>query len=992
MKFIPDYHKTQSILHKNCEAPRAYFIPYENREKAEKNRRDDSAYFISMCGEWSFRYYPSVSRIENFNEWGFDISGFDKINVPSNWQLAKGFPYDKPQYTNINYPFPLDPPFTPDDIPCGLYVRDFDFTKEQIRDSDIYINFEGVDSCFYMWINGELAMYSTVSHGTSEAKINDFLVEGVNRFKILVLKWCAGCYLEDQDKWRLSGIFREVYLLRRPKENIRDVFVKAEPIRNYAKGKMTAEIEMRGGGTVEWKLCDARGMKVAGGRQDINGEGVIETELDAPHLWSDEDPYLYTLYLYFNGEYLRFNVGFRKIMLYRGCVLINDATVKAKGVNRHEMDPENGYAVSEAHMLRDLHIMKAHNINMVRTSHYPDDPRFYDMCDRLGFYVVDEADIETHGFEVGGGNRARLSDDPEWEEAYMDRARRLVERDKNHPCVIMWSLGNESGYGCNQKAMSRAIRGRDASRLIHYEGGNTVQNNNVQDTENIDTESHMYPTPEYCAEYLRNKNYTLPLFLCEYCHAMGNGPGDLAAYWEIANKSPRFFGGCVWEFCDHAIKIGESRRRPKYAYGGDFGDKPNDGNFCVDGLVFPDRRIGTGMLEVRNVYSPLLFEKRSAGLVIRSRRYFTDTSDLQVNWKIEQDGKTVSSGSISPILQPGEEKLFPLDFPDGGCVYLDLTVVRRTATDYAQTGSVVSTSCIEISREYKLPEPAKEEPVAVKTALSPDLIAVSCGDLGFTFDKVSGSLTGIIRDGRMLISSAPKVTVWRAPTDNDRIVKGSWYNVGLDRLNYKCYVTKDEYNGAAKAVVSSLFSLGADSLAPAVRGRTTYTVSPDRTLEIRVEADIAESVYTLPRFGIQFAIPSPSEDISYFGYGPYESYADKRLACRMGVFETNEQDNFESYIRPQENGSHFGTLWVKLPGMTLRAADEKGFSFNISRFTPEDLTLAAHDWELKPREDAVINIDAAMSGIGSHSCGPELAERYRISQKHFDFKFIIFFD
>ncbi|MDD6264748.1 MAG: glycoside hydrolase family 2 TIM barrel-domain containing protein [Clostridia bacterium] len=991
MKQYPDFHKSQNVLHVNCEEPRSYFIPYESEEKADIGHRDDSAFFMSLCGEWAFRYYPDSRDIEDFTSPEFSPEGFDKIKVPSNWQLADGFPYDKPQYTNVNYPFPLDPPHTPDETPCALYVRSFNFSKEQIENRALYINFEGVDSCFYLYINDKPAMYSTVSHCTSEMQINDYLSEGENTFKILVFKWCASSYLEDQDKWRLSGIFREVYVLSRPKVNIRDVFIKAEPSCNFTKGSLACEYDLRGDADVEWRLCSAEGKCLFSGKEHAFGKGSFNAEIDKVNLWSDEKPYLYILYLICNGEYLRFEVGFRKITVYRGCVLINDELVKCKGVNRHESDPENGYAVSTEHMLRDLVIMKQNNITAVRTSHYPDDPRFYSMCDRLGLYVIDEADLETHGFENDRMLRGRLSEDPAWEEAYLDRAERMVERDKNHPSIIMWSLGNESGYGRNQKAMSRYIRGRDSSRLVHYEGANTVQNNNVQDAECVDTESHMYPTPEYCEEYLRKREYRLPLFLCEYCHAMGNGPGDLAAYWDIIYKNPRFFGGCIWEFCDHAVKIGESRKQPKFAYGGDFGDAPNDGNFCVDGLVTPDRKLSTGMMEVKRVYAPLTFERKSNGVVVKNRRCFTDTSDLEINFTVERDGKVIKNAIVSPELKPGEEKLYPMSFPKDGCSQLNISVIRKKDTEFAKAGSEVSSASFELCRAFK-PNVANNGESYVKSSKDGKYIMVSCKNLGFTFDSQTGKIALVVKNGKSLFAAVPKLQLWRAPTDNDRIVKANWYNFKLNELKRKCYSVKEEYVGCAKTVIKSEFSLGADSWVPVVKGTETYTVNANGTLELHISADILDSVYSLPRFGIQFEIPDKGENVQYYGYGPAESYLDKHLAAKMGIYETNAVDNFENYIRPQENGSHVGTLWVRTPEMLIQSMDSLGFSFNISRYTPEALTQTKHDYELVPGDNTVINIDAKMSGIGSHSCGPELAEAYRVSEKHFDFGLIFSFD
>ncbi|MBQ4042737.1 MAG: glycoside hydrolase family 2, partial [Clostridia bacterium] len=534
---MPYYHEDPHTLHVNCEEPRAYFVPYESEAAATTDNRASSRYFKSLSGAWDFRWYPCLSDVCDFTDASFTTEGMDKLTVPMNWQAELGRGYDVPNYTNVNYPYPVDPPYVPDANPCGLYVRDFTLPA-YAEGKKIYLNFEGVDSCFYLWVNDSFAAYSQVSHMTSEIDITALVKTGKNTLKVLVLKWCDGSYLEDQDMWRFSGIFREVYLLYRDPAHIRDVFVRPSLSDDFRTGGFKIELDKTGEVPVSLKLLDPAGKVVAEGP----AENSTVIGLSEVSLWSDELPNLYTLYLYAGNEVIRIDCGLRRIEVKNKVVYINGQKVKARGVNRHDSHPLLGHATPFEHMVRDLHIMKAHNVNMVRTSHYPNDPRFTALCDKLGLYVCDEADIETHGF-APAGNWDQLTDSEEWTEAYVDRARRMLERDKNHPCIIIWSVGNESGVGRNHRAMSDYFRTRDGSRLVHSEDATRrlMWNFTSQDEakrkdvvcDYIDIDSRMYPTVDDCINhYIKNKNAKYPIFLCEYSHAMGNGPGDLKAYWD----------------------------------------------------------------------------------------------------------------------------------------------------------------------------------------------------------------------------------------------------------------------------------------------------------------------------------------------------------------------------------------------------------------------------------------------------------------------------
>lgn len=982
MKFIPDFHKSLGMTQTHSADPRAYFIPYQSKEKAGEGVRLHSSFYMDMCGEWDFRFYESANELDNFTAKDFTTQGFDKISVPRCWQTYTDRNYDKPQYTNFNYPFPLDPPFIPDDIPAGLYVRDFEIDASTLKEKDIFINFEGVDAAFYLWINDDIAIFSQASHTTTEKRINDYLLPGKNSFKVLVLKWSVGSYLEDQDKWRMSGIFRDVYILFREKVRISDVAVKAEPNCDYTSALITAELKTTDSADVSYTLCDGD-KTLSEGICRIDGkEGNFTIKLDSPKLWSSEAPNLYFLYITLGCETLKFNVGVRKVEIDNGIFKINGQKIKIMGVNRHDSHPELGYTVSPEHMREDLLIMKRHNINTVRTSHYPNDPRFYDMCDELGLYVIDEADIETHGFD-SIGNRSFISDDPAWEAHYLLRAEKMYERDKNHPSIIMWSLGNESGFGCNHKAMSKYLRAKDTTRLIHYEGANTLQNEGVQDSDTVDMESHMYPTLDVCREYLADKNYTQPLFMCEYCHAMGNGPGDLASYWALIDKEERFFGGCVWEYCDHSVLDADGH----FTYGGDFGEYPHDGNFCVDGLVFPDRRIGSGMLEVKQAYSPVLVSKNEDGsITFFNRRFFTNTSDIKAEYSVEINGKSVEHAEFALDLNPREEKTLSFNIPDGEFVYLNLSFTQKFDTPWANAGYEIASSQIGYKREKFVLERKSNETLC--TSLDGEMIRVRAGKSVYVFNTSKGILTQIEHDGKAMLKRPLTLNIWRAPIDNDRVIKHSWYENGFPYAKMKCYNTEIIYADGKTAKIKASVSLGAPVVAPLLHADILYTIESTGEVNIETKVCVRENIPALPRLGYTLSLTDGFEDVKYFGYGPGESYCDKRLACRMGYFESKVSDEYEHYIRPQESGSHYGTVFASLDDgkCAFEFSAEDSMSFCAKHYTDDMLTETTHDHMLKELSETVVSLDYKMSGIGSNSCGPELDEKYRITEKEVTFK------
>ncbi len=1017
--FFPDYYKTQKTLHVGCEEPHAYFIPYASRVGAWKNLRSASVYFKQLSGDWNFRFYRSVHDVCDFTAEGFDTSDMEKITVPMSWQMYTERGYDVPNYTNVAYPYPLDPPHVPDENPCGLYVRDFTLTEEEIAGGKMsYLTFEGVDSCFYLWINDKFVGYSQVSHMTSEFLIDEYIHVGKNTIKVLVLKWCDASYMEDQDKWRTSGIFREVYILMRDPAHIVDIFAKPEPDDSFKNGTLTVELTSNAPLCAEYELVSPAGESLGAGHADVTSEGgSFSIDVENVSLWSDEVPTLYSLYIHSGDEHIVLPVGFKRIEVKDKVVYVNGEKVKVKGVNRHDSHPLLGSATPVEHMRRDLLIMKAHNVNMIRTSHYPNDPRLLAMADELGIYICDETDIETHGMRPWN----RISDDPEWEEAYVDRARRMVERDKNHVSIIFWSLGNESGLGCNHYAMSKYMHERDGSRLVHYEGAAVHYTGGKSLTDLVDIESHMYTSPDGAVDYCKNKKYTLPFFLCEYSHAMGNGPGDLREYWDAVYAHDEFFGGCVWEFTDHSVAIGDKYGAPSYTYGGDFGDKPNDGNFCVDGLVYPDRRPHTGLLELKEAIKPFAVydvDSQKGKFRVKNLRYFSDLSDCELLWSLEKNGKSVAAGKIDSLaIGPQRTRAYTVDYGNvclTGALYLNISVRQSRPTPWAPAGYEIGSSQLELpvtdSRyEEKCAHKSRPAPTVCETERE---IAVTAGETVYTFDKVSGMITGIVDNGCEMISAPIVPTVWRAPTDNDRNIMWDWKRHAFDRAHVKCYECSLLPAEDGRVSVTAKISLGGYTQSPILHADVTYTVHPCGKLTVkyevladviaqdkkRAEREIAEGRHPhdtifLPRFGAEIKMPEGTENMRYFGFGPYESYIDKRLASRMGEFASTVHESYEPYVHPQENSSHYGTRWAivsSVAGHGLMFTEESApFSFTASHYSSRLLSETAHHYELKPEAETTVNIDYKQSGIGSNSCGPSLNRKYRLDDEKFTFEFSI---
>lgn len=990
------------IFQINREPARSHYIPFAGATQAKGGRRGASPFYLTLNGSWKFQYRESVTLVkEAFYEEGFDAGAWDDLIVPSCWQTNG---YDQMHYTNVNYPFPVDPPYVPDRNPAGLYIRDFNIGAGWEGKSK-YVVFEGVNSCFYLWVNGSFVGYSQGSRIPAEFDLSPYLHAGKNRMAVLVLKWCDGSYLEDQDLWRYSGIFRDVYLLARDQAHVRDAEVRQKLSDGLDRAEAEVVLDGTGAIDVRAELFDADGQVVGTGSVTLaDGKGSILIAVEQPRLWSAETPYLYQLYLFAGEEVLRFPVGFRRIEIVDGVFRINGAAVKLKGVNRHDSHPALGQTVPLNHMIADLRLMKRHNVNAIRASHYPNDPRFLELCDRYGFYVVDEADLESHGMGNAGpwesGILHRLTADPAWQGAYLDRAERMVERDKNRACVVMWSLGNESGYGINHIAMAEWIKQRDPSRPVHYESAAPGYKGHPN-IDCLDVESRMYATVDYIEEYARNADNKKPMFLCEYSHAMGNGPGDLKDYWDVIYRYPKLMGGCVWEWCDHGIAATTADGRPYFAYGGDFGDRPHDGNFCVDGLVSPDRKPHAGLLELKQVIAPVRFEAEdlAAGRIQVTNGYdFRDLSHVSIYWKVEEEGELLAQGSIQELnVGPQTNAIITLPYAQTskteGELVLTLSCRLREETVWAEPGYELAFGQFRIAATNGAA--AADVPVTRKKMSAMETngqLVIEGFDFEYAFDLSSGTFVSISKNGVPLLAEPARFAIWRAPTDNDMHINKKWQEEGYDRAETKVYLCEWNQPSPERVEIRVSYALGGYSKPPVLRGTAEWTLNGDGEIRLGTDVEVREELPYLPRFGLRWAMPENSDEVEYFGYGPHESYVDKRQSVKLGRYLLTVNDMYVPYIMPQEHGSRYGTEWAIVSneqGMGLRFASSEPFSFNASHFAPEDLTNATHEPELSPRKETIVHLDYRMSGVGSNSCGPELADKYRLGEKRFRFELSI---
>jgi beta-galactosidase len=912
--------------------------------------------FIDLNGPWRFRLaagLPDLNR--GFERPGFDDSDWAELEVPSCWQLAG---YGAPAYTNVAYPFPVDPPRVPDANPTGEYRRRFE-VHDGFPFQHAVLRFDGVDSCFAAWLNGVLLGEGKGSRLPTEFDVSATLRPGRNVLAVRVHQWSAGSYLEDQDMWWLSGIFRPVAIVAR---GLEDFFVHADFDPSSGRGTLAVQtVSTRGPvrlSVPELGLADA----------DPAGPHVIEDVVP----WSDERPRLYAGEIVADGERIGVNIGFRRVAVVDGTLSVNGTPIRLRGVNRHEWDPRTGRTLSPQAMLADVLGMKRHNINAVRTSHYPPDPRFLDLCDRYGLWVIDECDLETHGFAFDAW-RGNPSDDPAWRDAYLDRAARMVERDKNHPSVIAWSLGNEAGTGANLAAMAAWIRGRDPSRLIHYEGDH-------ENCSYTDVYSRMYGGyAELAAIGHRMEPRTadprhdahrrgLPFLLCEYAHAMGNGPGGLLDYEELFEAHPRMAGGFVWEWIDHGIARNAGDGTPYYAYGGDFGEELHDGNFVIDGLVFPDRSPSPGLGEYKKVSEPvrIAVDPRAGTIGVRNLHHTRDTGYLRWPWLLEEDGVALGHGDlIVPVVRAGEtasvgwaEELTRLiDGAGGGEVWLTVTANLGEAESWAPAGHEVAWAQERVDGRAGQPD----DPAGAVAPMG-DADAITVGPA--RFDGRTGMLTGL---GGLELAG-PRLDLWRAPIDNDKPLLAGWRRAGLDRLRHKLLGVEADGDGlSVRARVGAAGTgLGMDVVyrwrAEADRVWLTVTVTPQGTWDV-----------PLPRLGVALTLAGEEAELEWFGLGPGEAYRDSQSSVRVGHHRRTLAGLQTPYVRPQENGNRRAVRWARLrrdDGAVLSILGHPVFDLTARPWSTAALAGARHTCDLRPDGRIHLYVDAAHHGLGSASCGP----------------------
>ncbi len=968
-------HEDLHTFHVNTVADHSYFIPFAKAQDPF-GLRETSEYFELLNGDWDFTYYDSIIDLpDDFP----DVKAAGTIPVPSNWQLHG---YDKAQYTNIFYPLTFDPPYVEDEVPVGVYGRDYEYTPDGLQR---LLCFEGVDSCLYLYINGTFVGYSQVAHHTSEFDITGYLKPGNNRITVAVLKHCDGTYLEDQDKFRLSGIFRDVYVLRRPEKHLSDYRILSDY--DPATGQGHFEIRVTDApATIH--LYDGEQLLAEG---QATPDAPFSATLEQVRPWSAESPSLYQVILETDTEQIGEMVGFRRITIEEGIFKINGVHITILGANRHDSYPDTGYYASRERMRADLVQMKQHNINAVRTSHYPNAPEFYQLTDELGLYVIDEADLETHGcvnvyndLKWSAPNAyngiALIAQDPAFLDAILDRERLLVTRDVNRPSVVIWSLGNEAGYGENMRRGALLIKSMDITRPVHYES-----THKLDDTSDdvLDMVSEMYTSPDGIRKFLENKEEKRPFILCEYCHAMGNGPGDLEEYRKLFMTNERLMGGLVWEWADHAVILGTTEDgKPKYGYGGDSGELHHDGNFCMDALCYPDRTPHTGLLELKQVYRPVRVSKTDAAgaFTLQSFLAFTDAGAfLNCRYEITTDGVVVKEGNTDFSVAPmGSTRLTipeAAELPAGES-YIRFVFTVRNGYGLYHEGDAICFEQLKLQDgDLQFPVPSGDTPEITETPLE---IRIKAGAVSYMFNKRTACFEEICIDGKNLLTRPMQYNFFRAPVDND-VMKNDWYSAHIDQWRTKVYETKVVTENHC-AVITVRQSFGWNVNQPFAKMEAAYTIDGEGKLTITCSAETSNKVPFLPRFGLRLFLPADYNAVEYYGYGPYESYIDKHQASYVGTFKTSISDLYEPYIRPQENGSHYGCKRMQITdgNHRLTFVQPEGFSFNASEYTQEELADKKHNFELEKCGDTVLCVDFQMAGVGSAACGPALAECYRI--------------
>ncbi|MDF1615929.1 glycoside hydrolase family 2 TIM barrel-domain containing protein [Petrocella sp. FN5] len=1013
-----DYWKDLSILGMNTLDPHGSSISFDSLEQALIGDRLKSSRFIMLNGLWKFMYYKHPAYVpDDYYMPEYDDALWDTLPVPSNWQLHG---YDRPVYTNVAYPIPVDPPNIPEENPVGCYRKVF-LVENAWDDLKTILHFGGVSIAFTVYVNGKEVGYSQGSHMPSEFDITPYVHVGENLLSVEVYKWAATSYLEDQDFWRMSGIFREVYLYATHKKHIKDYWVQSLLDASYKTGVLDLSIETEG-------VQDLDEMTAAVVVYETSNHCILETSLEVIQgkaklnhkiknvkTWNAETPNLYQLVISLinsKGEVVdirRQTIGFRSIQIQDGQFLINGVPVKLKGVNRHDTHPERGYAVTREDMLEDILLMKQHNINMVRSSHYPNDPYWYELCNQYGMYCMDEADLETHGFvrnegiaNNGIGQALGINHLKEWEAAFVDRAKRMVLRDKNQPSILFWSLGNESGYGPNHDAMASYIRSIDTTRPIHYESAGEAGV--------VDMVSVMYPSVDRVITEGKREDEKRPYFICEFIHAMGNSMGNQQEYFDAIYKYDRLVGGCIWEWADHGITRQDAKKGTWFAYGGDFGDEPNDLKFCIDGMVYPDRRPHTGLLEFKQVISPIKVTEvdGNKGIINIENRYdFIDLSHIKMNWELIEDGAVIMMGSINDLsIRPHMDALIHLPYDldeigkDGRDYHLNTYFISKEPMMYTLDCHEVYKHQIEIKTSSLIATMRQNEKNYFSLQKENKLELLLKGkEFEIVFDKVYGVLSSIKIEGVEALEEGLTENFFRAPTDNDEkgwvgredCPAGLWRKVGLDRLsrNVKSVeIIKSE--SQVQIQVEANFAKTSEYIA--FETTVNYVIQGNGRMDVTMAVRPQIEIDLLPRIGMMFKMKSGFDQLSWYGRGPHESYCDKKESALVGIYHGRVEEQFEPYIIPQENGNKTETRWHSLvneDGVGIMITAKEQMDFSVMHYDLKNLTEATHTYELKRIPETLVMIDYGQSGLGNGSCGPDQLEKYKLKPINTVFEFVI---
>ncbi len=986
---------------------RAHFLSFPSKKLALTSEKKYTHNYKNLNGNWKFLFLnaPEYSP-EGFFKEDFNIDSWDEITVPGNWQLQG---YGKMHYSDLWYNFPINPPYVPTENPTGIYKRNFNIDESWLKEK-VIIKFNGVDSSYNLWINGKEVGYSKGARIQAEFDITEYVRVGKNEITVRVYQWSDGTYLEDQDMWWLSGIFRDVELYTEPLNGVNDITLITDVDENYINATLKVNLKLRefNNQKINLELLDINKNVVFEEMVEADNKEVnLSKEINNPLKWTAEEPNLYTLIIsvYKDEDLVQVipqRVGFRKIEIQGEVFTVNGVAIKFKGVNRHDYNPKNGRVVAKEEIEKDIILMKQHNINAVRTAHYPNSHYLYELCDEYGLYVIDETDLECHGFELTG-NYSWISDDPAWELAHVSRIERMIQRDKNHPSILMWSLGNESSFGCNFKAMEKRCKELDDTRIVHYEGDFRVSE---EDGPVSEVYSTMYTWLEkkdakFTMDTIIN-DVKKPHILCEYCHAMGNGPGNLKEYQDLFYKYDKLQGGFIWEWFDHGIHTVAENGQEYYRYGGDFGDDPSNINFCIDGLIMPDRSISPGLLEYKKVIEPVQtnFIDLEKGLLKVINRYdFKNLNTLELIYNIKEDDKLILSGRLEMPSIKGREtceiKLpYNLDFEktDGATYYLNISYVLKEDTEWAKAGYELANAQFEL--------PIKTEKIKVTPKGSLNVVKNHCilrvegENFEVNFDLVKGNITKVTKDGYTLIEDGPKLNFWRAPIDNDMYIVEDYKTKHFMHLMHEV-VRNIEYSLDNNILTFKVETInGSTNSAWHYKSSYEYKVLPSGDILINVNGVpsgmIENAPEMLPRIGLKMKVNKELETVKYKGRGPGESYSDTKEANLFGVYENTVDGLFTNYVKPQENGNRSDCSWVSLRndrGMSIMAIADKKLDFSASYYEDTDLEYAKHTIDLNKRDYIVFNIDYKQNGVGTNSCGQWQLDKHRCKFEEFNLGF-----